>query len=86
MTNKENLKKKIIYRSMHRGTKEMDLLLGTFTRKYINKFNNDELIDLEKLLDIDDETIYKWHSNQISNIEISSLKISKLLKNFNFRN
>ena len=29
------LKKKIIYRSNYRGTKEMDKLLGAFTKKYL---------------------------------------------------
>jgi len=35
MINKEILKKQIIYRSKHRGTKEMDILLGKFTNKGI---------------------------------------------------
>ena len=43
--NIDQLKKKIIYRSNYRGTKEMDKLLGTFTKKNINNFNYDELID-----------------------------------------
>ena len=34
-TDIEQLKKKIIYRSNYRGTKEMDKLLGSFTNKYI---------------------------------------------------
>ena len=34
--NREDLKKKIIYRSTYRGTKEMDTLLGSFIKKYIN--------------------------------------------------
>ena len=46
----EQLKKKIIYRSNYRGTKEMDKLLSTFTKKYINELNNEDLINLEKLL------------------------------------
>ena len=33
----DQLKKKIIYRSNYRGTKEMDKLLGAFTNKYINE-------------------------------------------------
>ena len=61
MTNKEILKKKIIYRSIHRGTKEMDLLLGNFVKRYINELNNSELKDLEKLLSYEDEAIYKWY-------------------------
>ena len=35
--NIDQLKKKIIYRSNYRGTKEMDKLLGAFTRKYLNQ-------------------------------------------------
>ena len=46
MTNKEILKKQIIYRSNHRGVKEMDLLLGSFVKKYINNLQNDDLQDL----------------------------------------
>ena len=37
--NIDELKKKIIYRSNYRGTKEMDKLLGTFTKKNINYLN-----------------------------------------------
>ena len=33
----EQIKKKIIYRSNYRGTKEMDKLLGAFTNKYIDQ-------------------------------------------------
>ena len=58
--NIDQLKKKIIYRSNYRGTKEMDKLLGAFTKKYINQLNQDELIDLEKLLDIDDTSLYNF--------------------------
>ena len=32
----ESLKRKIIYRSNYRGTKEMDMLLQKFVNKYIN--------------------------------------------------
>ena len=45
----KNLKKKIIYRSNYRGTKEMDKLLGAFTKKYIDNLESEDLSDLEKL-------------------------------------
>tara|TARA_B100001105_G_scaffold162634_1_gene130739 strand:- start:36 stop:290 length:255 start_codon:yes stop_codon:yes gene_type:complete len=82
MTNKEILKKKIIYRSMHRGTKEMDLLLGNFVKKYINILSNIELRDLEKLLIIEDEVIYNWYFEINSNNSIPNTKISTMLKKF----
>ena len=47
--NIDQLKKKIIYRSNYRGTKEMDKLLGAFVNEYINSLNEKDLIDLEKL-------------------------------------
>ena len=50
MNNKENFKKKILYRSSHRGTKEMDILLSTFVNKYIDTFNIHDLEELNKIL------------------------------------
>ena len=82
MVNKEILKKQIIYRSMHRGTKEMDLILGNFVKKYINEFNITELKDLEKLLFNEDEIIYKWYIEKYSNKTIPKTKVSIMFKNF----
>ena len=82
MTNKEILKKKIIYRSMHRGTKEMDLLLGSFVKKYIDRLNVIELKDLEQLLLIEDEIISKWYFKMNANNFIPSTRVSVMLKKF----
>ena len=79
---KEILKKQIIYRSMHRGTKEMDLLLGNFVKKYVDELNVTELKDLEKLLFIEDEIIYKWYIKKNSDKLIPKTKVSIMLKNF----
>ena len=68
--NIDQLKKKIIYRSNYRGTKEMDKLLGAFTKKYINQLNQDELIDLEKMLDIDDTSLYNFFNGIDNEIKI----------------
>ena len=35
----DNLKKRLIYRSQYRGTKEMDKLIGSFVHNYINILN-----------------------------------------------
>ena len=55
--NKEDLKNKIIYRASSRGTKEMDILLSGFVKKFINTFSESELIELDKFLDFEDEII-----------------------------
>ena len=67
---------------MHRGSKEMDLLLGNFVKKNIDTFNNNELKDLEKLLFIEDEIIYKWYFEKNSDNAIPNTKVSMMLKNF----
>ena len=82
MTNKEILKKQIIYRSMHRGTKEMDILLGNFVKTHIDEFDDKELQDLEKLLFVEDEIIYNWYFKKNSSNKISDTKVSLMLKNF----
>jgi len=82
MANNETLKKKIIYRSTHRGYKEMDLLLGNFVEKYIDKFNNKELEDLKNLLLIEDNILNKWYFKNEYEKLVPSNKVSSLLKNF----
>ena len=82
MTNKEILKKQIIYRSTHRGSKEMDLLLGNFVKKYIDELSDAELKDLDKLLFTEDEIIYKWYFDKNLNNAITNTKLSMMLKNF----
>ena len=60
----------------------MDLLLGNFVKKYINDFGIVELKQLNELLDLDDDTLFKLYLNKKCKIKIPNNKVSKLLKNF----
>tara|TARA_B110000014_G_C19827073_1_gene428955 strand:- start:50 stop:304 length:255 start_codon:yes stop_codon:yes gene_type:complete len=82
MTNKEILKKQIIYRSTHRGTKEMDILLGSFVKKNINSFEDFELIELNNLMKTDDEILRKWIFEENNKSLLPINKVSILLKKF----
>ena len=84
MINITNLKKKIIYRSNYRGTKEMDKLLGSFTKKYINKLKVEELQYLSDLLDYDDENLYRYNQGKKTTVEIHSNNVTELFKNYIF--
>ena len=84
-TDIEQIKKKIIYRSNYRGTKEMDKLLGAFTNKYLDVLNFDELNELVKLLEIDDNNLYNFYNGLTTNIEFEDNNINKLFKNFKYR-
>ena len=83
--NIKELKKKIIYRATYRGTKEMDTLISSFTKKIINDLNGDELISLSNLLDIDDENLYKLNQGISTTVDIEENKVSKLLKEFKYK-
>ena len=72
MINIDELKKKIIYRSNYRGTKEMDNLLGAFTKKYINILNENDLLDLEKLLNIDDTNLYNFYNGFKTDVDFEN--------------
>ena len=80
------LKKRIIYRSNYRGTKEMDKLLGAFTNEYIDKLSLEDLTDLEKLLDIDDDNLYSFYKGLSTDFKIEENKISSLFRNYKFNN
>ena len=82
--NIKDLKNKIIYRANYRGTKEMDKLLGSFTKKYINQFNEQELKLLCDLLDYDDENLYRFNQGQNLTIQIKLNKVSEIFKNYNY--
>ena len=78
----DQLKKKIIYRSNYRGTKEMDKLLSSFTTRYIDTLDEIDLVDLEKLLNIDDANLYNFYNGLKTEIEFEKNKINNLFKNF----
>ena len=82
MNNKlEIFKKKILYRAGYRGTKEMDILLTSFVNKYINTFDENLLIELEKFLNFEDEIIYNYYHNDIVEEKLKDNKILKIFKN-----
>ena len=80
MNKLEIFKKKLIYRSNYRGSKEMDLLLSKFVEKHINNFNENELSELDKFLDFEDEVILNYYQRDIVKNNIDKNKISKIFK------
>ena len=78
----EIFKKKLLYRASYRGTKEMDILLTKFVKKYLNSFNDEQLKQLEKFLEFEDEIIYNFYNFDKVKKEIDKNKISEIFKNF----
>ena len=80
--NIKDLKNKIIYRANYRGTKEMDKLLGSFTKIHIDLLLDHELALLCDLLDLDDENLYRLNQGKDLTIKIKSNKVTKLFQNY----
>lgn len=53
-------RKRLCYRCWHRGTKEIDLLLGPFAERFTPDMGEPELADFERLLVLPDPDLYAW--------------------------
>ena len=78
-SNKQNLINKIIYRSQYRGTKEMDIFVSSFVKSIIDSLSFEDLVDLDKLVDMNDEDIIKIANKKMI---FKNQKILKLLIDF----
>jgi antitoxin CptB len=58
--NLNNKRKRLIFRSQHRGTKEMDLIMGSFALAHVPSFSQSELAAYEALLTQNDPDLYNW--------------------------
>ena len=56
----EALRKKLIFRSWHRGTREADLLIGSFAYKYVPTMSDTQLNEYIAIIERSDPDIYNW--------------------------
>ena len=82
MEDLSTFQKKLLYKSTHRGSKEMDLILGKFAHKYLSLFNEDELAMLETILEMDDNDIYHYALNKKEIPESLNNRVFTLLKDY----
>ena len=54
----DDRRKRLLFRCWHRGTREMDLILGRFADAEISALGDDELVELERLIEVPDPDLY----------------------------
>jgi antitoxin CptB len=53
-------RRKLLFRSWHRGLREMDLILGGFADARVAQLNEGELGEFERWIDVPDRDLLAW--------------------------
>ena len=75
-------RKRLLFRSWHRGMREMDMLLGRFAECHIDTFSDRQLGLFEAILEQVDPQIYAWVSGREPVPAAMQSDIMRLLKKF----
>jgi len=73
-----NLRKQLLYRSIHRGCKETDFLIGEFVKVKLDALSNQEVQGFSQLLEEDDLQIYDWILGKDVVPEVYSLMVNEI--------
>ncbi|MFZ3237299.1 MAG: succinate dehydrogenase assembly factor 2 [Stellaceae bacterium] len=57
-------RKRLLYRSWHRGMRETDLILGRFAEAHLAGFDDAQLDRYEALLECNDADLFDWVSGR----------------------
>ncbi len=75
-------RKRLRFRSWHRGTRELDLMLGRFADLYIDDLTTQQLDRYEALIDQPDPDIYRWISGGEATPAAHDTDVMKMIKSF----
>jgi antitoxin CptB len=78
----ETRRKRLLYRSWHRGTRESDLILGRFAAAHLDGFDEAQLDRYEALLECADADLYDWVADRASPPAIFDHDVMRLLRTF----
>ncbi len=53
-------RKRLLYRSWHRGTKELDLVIGGFAKRHLDAMSEDEIELFEAIIEENEVDLYNW--------------------------
>ena len=56
----DDRRKRLLFRCWHRGTREMDLIMGRFADTHIGTLADGELDAYERLTDVPEPVLYAW--------------------------
>ncbi len=77
-------RKRLTYRSWHRGFKENDLLLGSFADAHLARLDAEQLDRYEALLEQPDADIFNWMTKTEAVPPAFDTDVMQLLQSFKF--
>ena len=78
-------RKRLLFRSWHRGTKESDLLLGSFAERHLPEFTPAQLDRYETLLEIEDADLWDWIAGRTAPPAERDSDVLRLLLAFKYK-
>ena len=77
-------RKRLVYRSRHRGTKELDLLVGSFAERHLAEMDASQLDRFEDLLELPEPLLYDWLVGRSAPPPAFDHDVTRLLLQFKF--
>ena len=78
-------RRRLLYRAWHRGSREMDLIMGGFADTAITQMTEAELDEFERLNDLPDGELYAWISGGSKIPPHFDTALLRRLRDFQFR-
>ena len=78
-------RKRLLFRSWHRGTKETDLLLGSFAEAHLAGLSEAQLDRYEALLENNDAALFDWVTGRAPPPAEHDSDVLRLLIGFRYR-
>jgi antitoxin CptB len=78
-------RKRLLFRAWHRGTREADLILGSFAEKHLRGFDDRDLDDFAALLEVTDADLFDWISGRARPPPEHDTDVTRLLLAFQYR-
>jgi antitoxin CptB len=75
-------RRRLLFRSWHRGIREADLLMGRFADSYIGELSDAELDQYEALLEVPDHDLYVWVTGEMEIPAAYNTPVMKRLRAF----
>jgi antitoxin CptB len=78
-------RRRVLFRSWHRGIKEMDLIMGRFSDANIANFSDNELDEYERLMELRDQEILSWIDGSVQVPADYDTPLFRRLRDFNHK-